>query len=238
MVLFIKKRTMRIFCFLLIILSFWTVFVLTNRITPLPVFYSTSDNLDQTVIIDAGHGGEDGGAVSLSGMKESDINLSISLRLDELLHFCGVTTKMTRVDDRSLHDSSATTLRQKKVSDLKNRVTFVENEENPVLISIHQNSFPGAVCNGLQTFYRDDNSLSLSKQIQDNMQRCFDPENERKPMKVPDSVYLMKHISCEAVIVECGFLSSHKDNARLQEDDYQKQLAVAIASAYCSQTNT
>lgn len=237
MVLYIRKRSIRSICLLLVCLCFVLVFWLTNQITPLQVFNPTETNSQQIVIIDAGHGGVDGGAISLSGTKESDINLNIALRLDSLMHFCGAQTILTREDDRSLHDDSASTIRQKKVSDLHNRVAMIENEEDPLLISIHQNSFPGEQCKGLQTFYRDEESIPLAQNIQDSMHLFFDDENHRKPMEISDSVYLMKHITCKAVLVECGFLSNYADDKRLQEELYQKQVVIAITAAYCEQMN-
>lgn len=184
------------------------------------------------LILDAGHGGEDGGAVSLTGVPESHINLAITLKLDQLLGFYGVLPILLRETDISLHDAEADTLRKKKVSDLHNRVAAIESIENAVVFSIHQNIFPNQAYHGAQTFYRDGSeSEALAVLVQDAL-RTADPANQRTPAKIPDSVYLMKHITCPAILVECGFLSNLAEEEKLRSDPYQTQLAVCIASAW------
>lgn len=184
------------------------------------------------LILDAGHGGEDGGAVSVTGAVESHINLAITLKLDHLLGFYGIDPILTRKDDRSLHNAECETLRQKKISDLHNRVAMVEETANALLVSIHQNTFPNPAYHGAQVFYREgEASEALAKLIQDALRCGLDPENGRTPAKIPDSVYLMKHITCPAVLVECGFLSNAEEEKKLRDEGYQTQLAVCVASA-------
>ena len=188
---------------------------------------------EQVLIIDPGHGGEDGGAVSVSGQKESDLNLAIALDLDQLMGFYGVQTLMTREDDRSIHDPEAETLREKKVSDLHNRVSLVNRVEQATLISIHQNSYPDAQYHGTQVFYGEDTlSPPLAQGIQDLVRETLDPSNHRVPQRVADSVYLMNHISCRAVLVECGFLTNPEEDRMLQDDSYQRKLAMVLGAAY------
>lgn len=185
------------------------------------------------LILDAGHGGEDGGAVSLTGVPESGINLSITLKVDQLLGFYGISPILLRETDISLHNAEADTLRKKKVSDLRNRVAAIEATENAVVLSIHQNTFSNPAYHGAQTFYRaGEESKALATLMQDTLREGADPANRRTPAKIPDSVYLMKHITCPAVLVECGFLSNPAEEAKLREDDYQTQLAVCMASAW------
>lgn len=187
----------------------------------------------ETIVIDAGHGGEDGGAVSVSGVPESGINLAIALKLDHLLGLYGVRTKVLRTTDTSLHDSSAETLRQKKVSDLHNRVAMIEETENATLISIHQNTFQSAKYHGAQVFFTNgDLSLPFAKIAQETLKNVLDPANTRVPTKIPDSVYLMKHITCRAILVECGFLSNPEEDHRLQTPVYQTKIAAALSGAY------
>lgn len=189
----------------------------------------------ETVVIDAGHGGEDGGAVSVSGAIESQINLAIALRLDEILGLYGVNTVLLRDSDISLHDSDAQTLRQKKVSDLHNRVAAIQALENPIVISIHQNTYTSSQYHGAQVFYANgDLSLPLAQITQATLKQALDPSNERHPTAVSESVYLMNHISCRAILVECGFLSNRQEDALLQSPGYQTKLAAALAGAYLS----
>lgn len=188
---------------------------------------------EKQLILDAGHGGEDGGAVSLTGVPESGVNLSITLKLDQLLGFYGVCPILLRETDISLHDPEADTLRKKKVSDLRNRVAAIESVENAVLLSIHQNTFSNAAYHGAQTFYRaGEESKALAQLMQETLRDGADPENRRTPTKIPDSIYLMKHITCPAVLVECGFLSNPSEEAKLRNDGYQTRLAACMASAW------
>ena len=189
-----------------------------------------------TVVIDAGHGGEDGGAVSPAGTVESAVNLAIALRLDAVLGFCGVDTVLLRTEDVSLHDPWAQTLREKKASDLRNRAEMVEAIPNALLISIHQNTYAGSSrYHGAQVFYADPKrSLSLARHTQETLRLALDPENTRQAAKLPGAVYLMDHITCPAILVECGFLSNPEEDARLRTAGYQIKLAVALTSALLS----
>ncbi len=188
---------------------------------------------EQTLVIDPGHGGEDGGAVSVSGQKESDVNLAIALQLDQLMGFYGVHTLLTRETDVSIHDQSAATLREKKVSDLHNRAAMIQAVQNATLISIHQNSYPSQKYHGAQVFYADETlSLPLARQVQETFRAALDPENTRAAKPIASSVYLMNHISCRAILVECGFLSNPEEDRLLQEQAYQRKLAMVMAASY------
>lgn len=188
---------------------------------------------EETLVIDAGHGGEDGGAVSLSGVPESGINLSIALKLDQLLGLYGTPATLLRSEDISLHDKSADTLRKKKVSDLHNRAAAVEAAENATLISIHQNIYTGAKYHGAQVFYSNEElSLPFARQTQELLRLALDPENGRVPAKIPDTVYLMNHITCRAILVECGFLSNPAEEQLLLTGEYQTKIATALAASW------
>ena len=194
---------------------------------------------EQVLIIDPGHGGEDGGAVSVSGQKESDINLAIALQLDQLMGFYGVQAVLTREDDRSIHDPSAETIREKKVSDLHNRVAMVNQVEGGTLISIHQNSYPSPQYHGTQVFYAEEiQSRPLAQGIQELVRKHLDPTNQRESHRIPNSVYLMNHVSCRAVLVECGFLSNPEEDVLLREESYQRKLAMVLGAGYLQYGDT
>lgn len=193
---------------------------------------------EQTVIIDPGHGGEDGGAVSLSGQKESIINLSISHKLNDLFHFYGVNSIMTREEDISVHDSGARSIREKKNSDIHNRVAMVKAVDNALLISIHQNSFPETKYHGMQIFFANESSKELAKRMQDNVRVFLDANNKRQALKIQPSVYLLNHVSCPAVLAECGFMSNPEEALLLQQDLYQKKIAITIAAAFFREPQT
>lgn len=186
-----------------------------------------------TLVIDAGHGGEDGGAVSPGGVIESGVNLSIARRMDLLAGLYGVPAVMLRSEDVSLHSEDARTLREKKVSDLHNRVDMVENTENAVLISIHQNTYPSGKYRGAQVFYSNERlSAQWAELTQETLRLSLNQENQREAKVIPDSIYLMNHITCPALLVECGFLSNPEEEQLLQSELYQTKLAVSIVSAY------
>jgi N-acetylmuramoyl-L-alanine amidase len=182
-----------------------------------------------TVVIDPGHGGEDGGAVSCTGHKESQINLSIALRLNDLLHLLGYDTVMIRNCDQSVH-TGGNSIAQRKASDLKNRVRMVGEISNAVLISVHQNFFPESKYSGAQMFY---NSHPKAKQMAQMLQKSFvsniNPGSNRKEKPVT-GIYLLEHITAPGVLVECGFLSNPGEEARLRTAEYQKKIACVIAS--------
>ena len=180
------------------------------------------------VVIDAGHGGEDGGAVSADGVRESELNLAIALRVRDLLNLFGVRTRMIRTTDTAVYSSGCTSIAEKKTSDLKNRTQAVNETPNALLVSIHQNFFPEDKYHGAQVFYAaTDGSEALAAQLQSALRAGVDPENHRQPKPV-QGVYLMEHIGCTGVLVECGFLSNAPEAALLQQPDHQKRLAAAI----------
>lgn len=186
-----------------------------------------------TLVIDAGHGGEDGGAVAVSGTPESQINLAIAKKTDALCGLFGVSVVMVRDSDLSLADDSADTLREKKRSDLMNRVNLVNGTDNAVLLSIHQNNFSNSSSKGAQVFYHDDpTSEDWAKQMQKLLSATLDESNHRKATQIPGSVYLMNHVSCRAVLVECGFLSHPQEDVLLESDPYQTKLAAVLTASY------
>lgn len=182
-----------------------------------------------TIIIDAGHGGEDGGATSCTGILESSFNLEIALKLNDLLHLLGYKTIMVRTTDTSVY-TEGKTIAQKKVSDLKERVRIVNDTENALLVSIHQNTFSDSQYSGAQVFYgpKGDGQL-LAKALQDSFCQTLNPGSSRQ-CKTADGIYLMQHINCTGVLVECGFLSNPEEEAKLRSAEYQKKLCCVIAS--------
>jgi len=180
------------------------------------------------IIIDAGHGGEDGGAISCTGLSESQYNLQIALRLNDMMHLLGIDTLMIRETDRSVY-TSGNTIAQKKVSDLKERLRIINNAENALLVSIHQNYFPASKYCGSQVFYSDAaGSRELAHLLQAGLVQHLDPGNRRE-CKRANGIYLMDRAAIPAVLIECGFLSNAEDEAKLRDPEYQKELSGVIA---------
>lgn len=180
-------------------------------------------------IIDAGHGGVDGGAVSCTGLYESHINLQIALRLNDLMHLLGYDTKMIRSTDISVY-TSGESIAAKKSSDLKERVRIVNSTQNAILLSIHQNHYSDSYYNGAQMFYpKTAGSESLAKQLQKAFVSALNPGSNRQAKPV-EGLYLMNHIEKTGVLIECGFLSNIEEEAKLTDPQYQKNICCVIVS--------
>ena len=182
-----------------------------------------------TIIIDAGHGGIDGGSTSCTGITESTFNLEIATRLNDLFHLLGIHTKMVRTTDISIH-TQGETIAAKKVSDLKNRVSMVNETENGLLLSIHQNTFPDSQCSGAQIFYgTKGESCRLADELQTAFSQTLNPGSTRRS-KPADGIYLMQNIEKTGILIECGFLSNPEEESKLRTPAYQKKLCCVIAA--------
>ena len=180
-------------------------------------------------IIDAGHGGVDGGATSCTGVLESNMNLQIALRLNDIMQLLGMQTKMVRTTDISVY-TTGETIAAKKVSDLKERVRLISEEDAPVLISVHMNHFADSRYFGPQVFYAPtQGSKELAKSIQETLNQKLVAESNRQ-IKPASGIYLMQHINCPGVLIECGFISNQQENAKLNDPEYQKKLCCLIAT--------
>ena len=193
----------------------------------------TVQEYDRVLILDAGHGGEDGGASSASGSKESDINLEIVLKAESLMAFLGVKTELTRCEDISIYSTGASTLHEKKVSDLKNRVSLVQNTPGAMLISVHQNYFTDSRYSGAQVFYSEgDVGRQWGEYTQEIFRQTLNTDNGRDAKPMPDGIYLFEHIDCPALLVECGFLSNGEEASLLLTAPYQRKIAMVLTGAY------
>lgn len=181
----------------------------------------------KTVIIDAGHGGEDGGASSAKGLIEKNVNLEISKLLCEMLRENGINVIMTREDDRLLYDRNSNYQGRKKKLDLAARLTIADTTPNAIFISIHMNSFTNPKYSGLQVWYspNDPNSSTLAGLIQSNNKATLQPENTRKTKVATSSIFLLENATCPAVLVECGFLSNPAEAALFETDEYKQKVA-------------
>lgn len=183
----------------------------------------------KTVIIDPGHGGVDGGATSCTGVLESQFNLDISLRLQDTLNFLGIRTVMIRTIDESIY-TEGNTIAAKKVSDLKERVRIVNSIKDCILLSIHQNYYPNSKYYGAQIFYAPTvGSRELATDMQNQLVQTLNPESRRKSKKA-EGIYLLQHVNCPAILIECGFLSNPNEEFLLRSEDYQKKLCLVIAA--------
>ena len=183
------------------------------------------------IIIDAGHGGEDGGAVGIDGTAEKDLNLSISLKLNEILSAIGYQTRMVRTTDTSIHNADADTVRERKVSDIHNRAAIMNEYENCIYVSIHQNKYSGSSIWGAQTFYSPNNeeSKELAQLIQASIANNVQPDNKRVIKQSGTNIYVLYNATKPAVMVECGFVSNANELEQLKDEEYQNKMAFAIS---------
>lgn len=216
---------------------FWSLYLITAI-----VFISLSVGADRavttiaqntpiprhhTIIIDAGHGGEDGGATAVNGVLESEINLQIAIKMRDLCHFLGYQTRMVRTTDVSVY-TEGNTLAAKKASDLRQRVHIVNQTENAILISIHQNTFTDSRYHGAQVFYSEsEGSRDFAAMLQQQLCKYLNPGSNRQEKKA-DHVYLMRNIRKTGILVECGFISNPEEAEKLLDAEYQRKLCSVI----------
>ena len=163
------------------------------------------------------------------GVSEADINLKIALKIQNLLEQAGSTVILTRSDENAIYDIDKKTLRQKKISDIKNRVNIGNNSEADIFISIHLNKIPQEKYWGWQTFYKkqDERSKKLANSLQQGLNETIQKDNKREIMSI-ENIYIIKHVQIPIAIVECGFLSNEEERQLLQQEDYQSKIAWGI----------
>ncbi len=182
------------------------------------------------ITIDAGHGGADGGCVSVNGAVEKNINLNILLTLRDTMTVMGYDVNCTRESDVSIHDKGVEGLKNQKLSDMKNRLAIFGKYSDGISVSIHQNQFTDSKYSGAQMFYSEKNpeGEQLAKIMQERFRSVLQPENERVAKAVGDDLYLLDNTINPAVMIECGFLSNPDEAAKLESEEYQKQVAFTI----------
>ena len=189
----------------------------------------TSAETGRVIVIDAGHGGEDPGAIGMNGVYEKDINLEIAMTLGEELKNRGYTIIYTRTEDKMLYIPEENIKGMRKISDLKNRCKITAEYDNCIVISIHMNSYGASKYSGLQVYYQDGNSESqaLANKIQNAVRKELQPDNHRQ-IKNGSDLYLLENANGTAVLIECGFLSNEKECKKLSQKEYQKELSFSI----------
>ena len=185
----------------------------------------------KTVIVDAGHGGDDGGAIGIDGTVEKDINLDIALKLEKILKFYGFNVIMTRTQDVMTCDDGLDSLRKRKISDIHNRFELMRKNPDAIFISVHQNKFEDSSQHGTQVFYsgNDERSKELAEAIQTSVTLTLQRKNDRVVKKSGSGIYLLYHAKIPAGLVECGFISNSDEVKKLKDESYRMKLAILIA---------
>ena len=233
MLILSKKRIIIMTCLIFVSLYAFS-FKIANNITNIDSTEKTIETVatpvsNKVVIVDAGHGTPDEGAESSNGTTEAEINLKIALKLQNLLEQSGCTVLLTRSDENAIYDAGSDTIREKKVSDIHNRVKLGNESSADIFVSIHLNKISESQYDGWQTFYKknSEDSKNLASYIQNSLNEAIQKENNRTPAQL-NTVYLMKHVEIPITIVECGFLSNPEEEKLLLTDEYQDKLAWGI----------
>lgn len=222
----LNKKVIRIFVFGVFVFALGIAFISDQKETVPTVSLPVSG---KTIVIDAGHGKPDEGAESSSGTTEAETNLKIALKLQNLLEQSGSSVILTRSDENAIYDIDSKTLRQKKISDIHNRVKIGNESSADIFVSIHLNKIPQQQYDGWQTFYNGNSSdgQKLAVSIQNNLNDAIQKENNRVAKSI-ENIYIVKHVEIPTTIVECGFLSNPEEEKLLLEDEYQNKLAWGI----------
>ena len=184
---------------------------------------------EKIIILDAGHGGKDSGAIGVNGVYEKDLNLEYALEIGKMLEEKGYIIVYTRTDDRMLYTEEEDVFGIRKISDLKNRCKVAEKYPDSTFISIHMNSFGASKYSGLQVYYSKENekSINLANSIQYKVKSALQPENNRV-VKAAEGMYVLENIPNTAVLIECGFLTNKDECEKLSEKEYKKELCFSI----------
>lgn len=191
------------------------------------------------IVIDAGHGGEDAGAIAQDGSLEKDLNLKIAKCIQALCEINGNSAIMTREDDRLLYDYYGELddyTGKKKIYDLKNRVKIANEQHDAIFVSIHMNKFSSSKYSGTQIYFSPNNPSSemLARTLQNSTRTYLQPSNNRQIKRADSSIYVLNSLDCPAVLIECGFLSNEDELGRLKDEKYQASLALVIFSGILS----
>ena len=224
----IKRKVLMIALFLLILSLIYGI-MRKDRVS-VSAFSLASDPI---LILDAGHGGADGGAVSSSGLPESSVNLDIVLRMRELCRLLAIPCLLTRETEELNYPPEADTIAEMKRWDTRQRVDFVNHQGNAILLSIHQNFYPSASPRGPQIFYSSDGILkNRAEIIQLYMTKNLFPANRRLAAPIPNGIYIPEHVNCPTILCECGFLSNSEEAELLSASEYRTKIALILMGAY------
>ncbi len=232
-----KKRSLAIYT--VVFIAFICIFVacaialaslsmcLQGRGTPYSDVFGLADS-GFTILIDAGHGGEDGGAVSADGVREKDLNLDIAKKLETFLSMSDLNTVMIRQNDRLMYDAGQEN--RKKYYDITNRIKTASSYDNALFVSIHQNKFPIRKYSGFQVYFSKNNSESekLAKITQTNIKIHLQPKNKREAKKADSNIRILDSLEMPAVLAECGFLSNENETALLNTEEYRRKIAYLL----------
>lgn len=225
----LKTRTLCII--LVLVMSYLVVYYAVNKIEiAIPTSLNVTD--DFYIVLDAGHGGMDGGCSSADGVLEKDVNLSILLKVRDLCRLYGYNVDVTRDTDKSIHDKGVVGIRKQKMSDMDNRLAIFNKHSNALCVSIHQNKFTDPKYSGAQMFYADthDDNEHIANLMKNRFVQNLQPDNTREIKRCGSELFLCHYCNNPTLMIECGFLSNIDEAKKLSSNEYQKQIAFTIFS--------
>lgn len=222
-----------------LILSFYCIgfgILFSNLETARAVATASEPRDKKCLLIDPGHGGEDGGTVGVNGILEKDLNLSLSEILGVILEFSGYEIVQTRNEDKMLYDRNVNYKGRKKMLDLKGRLEIAQNINPDLFIGIHMNAFPEQKYSGLSVYYSKNHTKSkdAAETIRSNVKSALQPQNNREAKAASSNIYILDRITCPAILVECGFLSNPEECKKLSSYDYRRELSFVLYSSLVS----
>ncbi|MBR2848077.1 MAG: N-acetylmuramoyl-L-alanine amidase [Clostridia bacterium] len=241
-----RRRYLSDFFFFALIFAMSSVFVFAAalRITGFTAVHTAADTVETSplvIVLDPGHGGEDGGASGADGTVEKDLNLTVAKAVGDILTAAGYDVRLTRTDDRLLYDlygDLSDYTGHKKTYDLRNRLRFAREADADLFVSIHMNKFPEEKYKGLQVYYSPGaaESQTIADTVQNYAKLYLQKDNTRVTKRSSSAIYLLSRAEMPAIMIECGFLSNEAELQNLTDSIYQKQLALTIAAAIAEST--
>lgn len=227
----IKNIVLFALCTISILILTCFFLILKNQMFKPKLLPGNGTNEEITIVLDAGHGGEDGGAIGITGIYEKDLNLSITLKIGEYLEANDVNVVYTRTEDILLYDRNTDYKNKKKALDLAARLKIATETKNCIFMSIHMNSFSKSQYSGLQVYYSKNNEKSqyIAQKIQNSIKKELQPDNNRKVAEATSRIYLLDRLECPAILIECGFISNQEECELLEKEAYQEQLSKIIS---------
>lgn len=190
----------------------------------------------KVIVLDPGHGGEDGGTIGVNGIYEKELNLEVSGTLAAILRFAGYEVIETRTEDILLYDRSVDYMGRKKVLDLAARLSIAQAAMPDIFVGIHMNAFPQEKYSGLTVYYSKNHpsSYDAAAGLQSAVKSALQPDNNRAIKAAGSNIYLLDRLECPAVLIECGFLSNPEECEKLSTEEYRQSLSLVLYSSLVS----
>lgn len=222
----VNKKSLRL---TFVLIGCFVVLAICARITERALPTAAAATSKPVIVLDAGHGGLDSGAVGATGVLEKDVNLSIVLALRDMFEMSGFEVVLTRDEDISIYDPGVEGIRNQKLNDMDNRLEIIQKYPDSIFLCIHQNNFTDPKYFGGQMFYNNNNPQNRTlAQIMQNKFAQLQPGNGREIKLTGEELFLLKSNKNPSLMIECGFLSNPEEEQKLSTWEYQQKVAFTI----------